>query len=484
MGWLWKPGVSKGCKVSSSGLREMKIKSFLIAFCILPLLFFIPESFAEEKIFLREYIYQAGEMDSKISCRTVSLEQVKRLLLEELGTYLESHTEIRNLRLTKDQVVMFSAGIVRVQMVEESWDGNDLKYRLKARMTANPEHVAKSIDTLRRNHLQARALEEVEKKVSDLLKENERLKEELRSARKNLIKIAQYNKNIEELNIHETVMSGWELSLSGMHHDALRELNKAIERNPNCELAYAVRGGIYAKLGDHQKAIEDCTRAIELDPKSALAYAMRGYIHFRLQDFEKVFADSNRAIELDPRFASAYVLRATVHAFHMDYQKHLADNNMAVELDPRMAVAYANRANAYRHLGRVDLASQDARKAVDVDPRCPEAYLARGWESFLNGKHDKALKDFNKAIELDPGLIWAYFHRGILHRTLKDYRPALEDFDKAIELNPRYAAAYEGRAKTREAMGDEDLSIKDFKTAAKLGLKSAQDHLKEKGMAW
>ncbi len=43
-------------------------------------------SFAEVKVFEREYTYQASEVDSKLSSRTISLAEVKRLLLEELGT--------------------------------------------------------------------------------------------------------------------------------------------------------------------------------------------------------------------------------------------------------------------------------------------------------------------------------------------------------------------------------------------------------------
>jgi hypothetical protein len=40
---------------------------------------------ASDVTYQREYSYQASESDSKISCRTIALEQVKRLLLEELG---------------------------------------------------------------------------------------------------------------------------------------------------------------------------------------------------------------------------------------------------------------------------------------------------------------------------------------------------------------------------------------------------------------
>ena len=63
----------------------------LISFLIL---FFIPRlTVAETKTFIKEYTYQASEYDSKVTCRTLALAQVKRLLLEELGTYLESNKD-------------------------------------------------------------------------------------------------------------------------------------------------------------------------------------------------------------------------------------------------------------------------------------------------------------------------------------------------------------------------------------------------------
>ena len=38
-------------------------------------------AFAETKVFVEEYTYQASEADSKISSRVIALEQVKRKLL-------------------------------------------------------------------------------------------------------------------------------------------------------------------------------------------------------------------------------------------------------------------------------------------------------------------------------------------------------------------------------------------------------------------
>jgi len=72
---------------------------------------------AETKTFIKEYTFIAGEADSKLTSRTVSLREVKRLLLEELGTYLESTTEVKDFKLTKDQIITLTAGIVSAEIM-------------------------------------------------------------------------------------------------------------------------------------------------------------------------------------------------------------------------------------------------------------------------------------------------------------------------------------------------------------------------------
>ncbi len=121
---------------------------------------------AATKVFEREYTYPAGEADSKLSSRTVALAEVKRLLLEELGTYLESVTEVKNFRLTKDQITALTAGIVRVEVLDERWDGKT--YWLKARVAADPDEVAKSLDSLKKDREKAKELEEIKKRADAL----------------------------------------------------------------------------------------------------------------------------------------------------------------------------------------------------------------------------------------------------------------------------------------------------------------------------
>jgi len=70
------------------------MQTILIQFSIFLLL--ASTALAQPVKLVKEYTYQASELDSKVQCRINAMHSVKRLLLEELGTYLESETEVRD----------------------------------------------------------------------------------------------------------------------------------------------------------------------------------------------------------------------------------------------------------------------------------------------------------------------------------------------------------------------------------------------------
>ena len=155
----------------------MKIKLNLVLGIILTSLIFANPVFAETKTFIKEYTYMASDIDSKVSSRAIALEQVKRALLEQLGTYLLSETEVKNYQTTKDQITTLTAGIVSAEVIDEKWDGRT--YYLKAKMTADPKEVAKSVDALRTNVQKSKELEDSKKKAEEAMREVTRLKKEL-----------------------------------------------------------------------------------------------------------------------------------------------------------------------------------------------------------------------------------------------------------------------------------------------------------------
>jgi len=125
------------------------MKRFLFIASILLIALFVN---AENKTFIREYTYQASESDSKISARTQALTEVKKLLLEELGVYVESYVnytiESQGGHITKDfitnEIKQLSVGITETKILEEKWNGE--QYYVRAEIVSDPTDVVRKIN--------------------------------------------------------------------------------------------------------------------------------------------------------------------------------------------------------------------------------------------------------------------------------------------------------------------------------------------------
>lgn len=104
-------------------------------------------AFAEDKVFVKDYYYQASENDSKVSSRQKALIEVKTLILEEIGTYIESYVnytvqsdtkEISNTFFEKE-IKQITAGRVEVKVLEENWNG--VEYYVKAQVVVDPDEI-------------------------------------------------------------------------------------------------------------------------------------------------------------------------------------------------------------------------------------------------------------------------------------------------------------------------------------------------------
>ena len=177
---------------------------------------------AEKRTFIREYSYQASENDSKVSARQKAMTEVKRLLVEELGVYIESYVnytvEEKNSKISNDfltnEIRQISAGIADTKIIEEQWNGE--LYYVKAEITADPTEVIRLINKT------------IEQRKSDVVIDSLRL---LLSDSQNTLDAK--NKQINELSgtlkSKETEVAEQQSKLAEMNKQ-FDELNKQLER--------------------------------------------------------------------------------------------------------------------------------------------------------------------------------------------------------------------------------------------------------------
>ena len=254
------------------------------------------KSVAASRDFIESYTYNAGESDSKLTCRTVSLLEVKRMLLEKIGTYLESRTEIKNFQIEKDKIVALTAGVVKVQILEEKWNGE--KYSLTVKIEADPEEITNAINNLRNQHDKMESIQKLKTVNEESLVQIREMQSRMQRIQSDLLKVNQ------DANANEGILNAWglyekavELRQSGQVKEAIEALNTVMQNNPTY-LAYFERGMAYLEMKMYDNAIADLTEVLKVRPNMRGALGVRGMAYMRSGKKWKGRRDLERSAEL------------------------------------------------------------------------------------------------------------------------------------------------------------------------------------------
>lgn len=123
---------------------------------------------------IKEYKYNTSDDDSKNSARKKALNQVKILILEEIGVFVESYLELSTLlenekyqNSFRQEIKNLTAGIIKTKIIDEKYDG--ATYYVKASVLVDPDSVSEGISEI----LKIRANKEEISKLSSLLRKKE-----------------------------------------------------------------------------------------------------------------------------------------------------------------------------------------------------------------------------------------------------------------------------------------------------------------------
>ncbi|MEG4209686.1 tetratricopeptide repeat protein, partial [Microcoleus sp. S13_B4] len=195
------------------------------------------------------------------------------------------------------------------------------------------------------------------------------------------------------------------------YDEALKCLDKAIEKDSNYAKALAIRGDVLDNLKRYDEALASFDLAIALDDNDKLCWRNRGNVLDNLKRYEEALVSLDKAITLDANDKLAWRMRGIVLDNLKCYEEALEAYDRAIELDDNYKLAWRNRGNVLNNLKR----------------------------------YEEALVSYDKAIELDANYQSAWANRGNVLDNLKRYEEALLSYDRAIELDANYQSAWANR---------------------------------------
>jgi tetratricopeptide (TPR) repeat protein len=159
---------------------------------------------------------------------------------------------------------------------------------------------------------------------------------------------------------------GRELLEKSEYVEALVNLNKAIEIDPNFSAAYYLRGNIKDNFEDRHGAMKDYNLAIEKNSKFAEALYARGNVKMKLQDYYGAIDDYSAVITINENNVDAYFARGKAKQFLQAYQDAINDCSKIIQLKPKNADAYSMRGILRIEFGDTKNGCLDLSKAGEL----------------------------------------------------------------------------------------------------------------------
>jgi tetratricopeptide (TPR) repeat protein len=210
----------------------------------------------------------------------------------------------------------------------------------------------------------------------------------------------------------------------------------AAERvNDDAAWFWSGRAWLYFAEG-RSDAVEDLTRAIEANPNGAAAYDSRGIAFNALRRWDRALADFDRAVELNPSYVPAWINRGVAYVGLGDRRAAIGCYDRAIGLDPNHANSYYNRGLSHLALNDLERAVADFTRAAELAPDMEEAFCNRGLAHVRRGDSKSALADFDRAIRIRPDFHTAYANRAVALAETGDVKRAVADLSRALELAP------------------------------------------------
>jgi tetratricopeptide (TPR) repeat protein len=282
--------------------------------------------------------YVLGDLDTKQSARTLALLEAKRIALEKAGTYVESVSEVRDSRLTKDEIVSLAAGLLSVEIVKEDWQtaGESITLTLSISAIVDTTRLKERIEALH-GPGDPESVRAMKAQIDTLRKELDDLKVQQKDARDKTADLkeltARNDAIVSRMSALDALREGFAAAQVKNHRTAVAAFSRALEIDPDMADAYAGMALSYRALGDRHKAEDMLDRAVRINSDTPAVHFATARIRFSEKRYEQALEAIDRAITLRPGNASYYWLRAHIREKLALKEKALEDYARACRMN-------------------------------------------------------------------------------------------------------------------------------------------------------
>ncbi|HEX41841.1 MAG TPA: tetratricopeptide repeat protein [Phycisphaerales bacterium] len=232
-----------------------------------------------------------------------------------------------------------------------------------------------------------------------------------------------------------------ELYEDGDLHQALDELEAAIEVNPSNSAWHFNRGLTLDAVNRFDKAIESYEAALELNPSDVEVLNCLAVDYTRTGQYDRALEVFEQIEQTEPTFEPCYCNRIITYA---EMGKHEAAEQMfymAQQIDPDCALCYYNIGNSLFARRQYKKAIHCWRKTAELESTHPQINYRIAQAYWADGNTTEAREYFLRELRLSPGDVEVILDFGLFLLELGDLEAAKEKFNRILELRPEHVQA-------------------------------------------
>lgn len=212
------------------------------------------------------------------------------------------------------------------------------------------------------------------------------------------------------------------------YEEAAKLYNELLQDEPEAPI-YAALSDTHKEIGNYQQALDDIDKALELNPDEASYLVKKALLYLTLGDYDKAIEATDSCIELNPDVNFAYAFRSSIYQEKKDYDKALADINTAINLGEATSDQLLLRARVLQKLGKTDEAKNDF-EAILADSAIT---FNMPYANLFLGNMDLAFEQTDSLVNDEPDNESLHYNAACIYSLANKKEEALKHFEKSLE---------------------------------------------------
>ena len=217
----------------------------------------------------------------------------------------------------------------------------------------------------------------------------------------------------------------------------------------------------------HKEAAEYLNKYIDGNPYCEVAWHQLGRQYVVLKEYEKALTAFDYAVTIDESFIGGYLEKAKTLEVLNRNEEAIENYTISLELDDPTAFVYLRIGDCYRSLNNLKKSAKFYKKAVNEDPLLDKAWMSLTDVYFLLEDYTKSLYYMKKVLSIDEfnPVYWRKY--GEINVKLSFFEESIVAFKRCLSLDDKSIEIWLALSDVQYFLGDYNESLSTLVKAKK-----------------